>query len=310
MRFLIIPALLMFLASCSNSSNKTEFLSGNIQAISLLGDTLYTNSSELPERLTVRIDSLIEVAEENNQPMSALIWEARRLGYLGEYKKAVDLLTKGIEENPNNAELLRHRGHRYLSLRKFDDAISDFEKAAQLIDGTEDVVEEDGLPNALNKPTSTLHTNIYYHLGLGYYATGQFEKAHEVYKKSVDASTNNDMMVASLYWYYMSLRRDGQDESAGKALDMVEPDMDLIENSSYHKLLLVFKGEFSADALLEDENNSALDDATLGYGIGNWHYINGRTDRAISIWEGVYAEKESWASFGYVASEVDLARLK
>lgn len=310
MRFLSLSFLLFLFINCSNSSTKNHTLPDNVQAISLLGDTLYTNSSTLPERLTIRIDSLIDVAENNNKPMSALIWEARRLGYLGEYRKATSLLTSAIEKEPNNAELLRHRGHRYLGLREFDNAISDFEKATKLIEGKEDIVEEDGLPNALNKPTSTLHTNIWYHLGLGYYAKGEFEKAHNAYKESVDASTNNDMLVASLYWYYMSLRRDGHDEQAGKALEMVNTDMDLIENSSYHKLLLVFKGEFAAEALLEDENNSALDDATIGYGIGNWHFINNRTDRAQSIWEGVYAAKESWASFGYIASEAELARRK
>lgn len=310
MRFITLSLFIILFINCANSTQKEHSLAENVQAISLLGDTLYTPSANLPEKLTIRIDSLIGVSNKNNNPVGALIWDARRLGYLGEYRKAADLLTSGLSENPNNAELLRHRGHRYLTLRKFDDAISDFEKAARLIAGTDDVVEEDGLPNALNKPTSTLHTNIYYHLGLAYYAKGEFEKAHKVYKKSVDASTNNDMMLASLYWYYMSLRRDGLDEQAGKALDLVSADMEVIENSSYQSLLLVFKGEFSADALLEDENNSALDAATIGYGIGNWHYINGRTDRAYAIWQNVYTAQESWASFGYIASEAELARRK
>lgn len=45
----------------------------------------------------------------------------------------------------------------------------------------------------------------------------------------------------------------------------------------------------------------------IGYGIGNWHFMNGRKKRAESIWRQVY-ESESWASFGYIASESELAR--
>ncbi len=62
-------------------------------------------------------------------------------------------------------------------IREFDRAIQDFEKAATLIEGTEDKIEPDGLPNAQNIPVSTLHTNIWYHLGLAYYLQHDLENA-------------------------------------------------------------------------------------------------------------------------------------
>ena len=68
--------------------------------------------------------------------------------------------------------------------------------------------------------------------------------------------------------------------------------------------LWVFKGEFNPDMIFDSEGD-ALSNATIGYGIGNWHYINGRTNRAIEIWNEVY-EAGNWASFGFIASEVEL----
>lgn len=306
MKYLSVVIFAGLILACSAPAPNFTTLPEGVQTVSLLGDTLQTNSAMLPQELAERIDSLILLERSRDAETEAVIWEARYLGYNGEYRKAVDLLSKRIEQDSKNPALYRHRGHRYISLRVFDLAIKDLEKAAELIKGTEDVVEQDGLPNEMNSPTSSLHTNIWYHLGLAYYLTGDFEKAQKAYIECINASTNDDMMIAALYWYYMSLRRDGQDEFAGKVIDPVRSEMDIIENDSYHKLLLVFKGEFDPNALLDTETD-ALSNATVGYGIGNWHYINGRKDRAMEIWQNVY-DAGNWSAFGFIASEAELAK--
>ena len=71
----------------------------------------------------------------------SIIWLGRRTGYLGRYGEAIAIYTKGIERYPNDARFYRHRGHRYLSVRKFDLAVRDFEKAAELTRGKPDEVE-------------------------------------------------------------------------------------------------------------------------------------------------------------------------
>ena len=211
-----------------------------MQAISLVGDTLYTTLAELPVKLEARIDSLINVAEANNDDLATMmIWQARKKGYKGEYRVSIDLLTYAISSFPEDARLYRHRGHRYLTLRQLDLAIADFKKAATLIEGKEDIVEPDGLPNAQNMPTSTLQSNIWYHLGLAYYLKGDYKNAQSAYENCLKVSLNNDMKVATTYWYYMTLRKAGKDELAGKILATIPTELDLIENTSYHKLLLV-----------------------------------------------------------------------
>lgn len=303
--FLLLPFLLM---ACQNQEQQPEFesLPLSAQTISLLGDTLKTDIQPLSERFLIRIDSLSKLAFQEDRIVGQLIWEGRKTAYSGDYRQAVQLFTDAINQFPNEPRLYRHRGHRYITLRAFDFAIRDFQRAARLFEGQEDITEKDGLPNEQDIPLSTLQTNTWYHLGLAHFLKGEYEQANLAYEKGLQATRNTDMRVAFLYWKYMSLRKMGRDAEAGQLLEPVTADMNLIENTSYHELLLVFKGMFTPDEILA-EKNSELDNATLGYGLGFWHDINGRTDRAKQIWEQVY-EAGNWAAFGFIASEVELAK--
>ncbi len=308
-RIIVILLFVGIVFSCTNPQPHFVDLPEDVQAISLLGDSLRSNAN-LPESLTTRIDSLIELNASQGDIASATIWSARLSAYNGEYKKTIATLSDNIKPEYSSQEMarfLRHRGHRFITLREFGLAITDFETAASLMVESEDRVEEDGLPNSQNLPLSSLYTNVWYHLGLAYYLTSDFETAIRAYKQCFDASTNDDMRVAALYWQYMSLRKLGRDEEAGKLLDLVSANMNIIENDSYLNLLLVFKGEFEPDHLLNGDGDE-LTNATVGYGIGFWHDINGRHDRANQIWQDVY-DAGNWASFGYIASEVELASL-
>ncbi|NGP77408.1 tetratricopeptide repeat protein [Balneolaceae bacterium YR4-1] len=303
----LLLALLLFFGCSSETKVEPK---QNYQTISALGDTLYAPDldPETEAQFTTNLQSARAQYEANPDDADAIIWFGRRTAYLGNYRKAVEIFSEGIEKHPEDARMYRHRGHRYITLREFDKAIEDLETAAELIKGTEDVVEPDGLPNTRNMPRSTLHTNTWYHLGLARYLSGSFDNAADAYRNCLEASTNDDMVVATSYWLYMTLKRAGHDGLAGEVLKPITQDMELLENESYHKLLLVFKGDFDEKSLL-DNAATPLDNATIGYGIGNWHYVNGRTDRAEEIFREVY-QSSNWAAFGYIAAEVDLARLE
>lgn len=302
--FLILSFLLI---SCQSEKKQPDFesLPLSAQTISLLGDTLKTDIQAIPQQYLIRIDSLSKLAFQEDRMLDHMIWEARKTAYAGDYRQAVQLFTDAINQFPNEPRLYRHRGHRYITLRAFDLAINDFQRAARLFEGEEDITEKDGLPNDQDIPLSTLQTNTWYHLGLAHFLKGEYEQANLAYENGLQIARNNDMQVAFLYWKYMSLRKSGKDTEAGKLLEQISPDMNLIENTSYHELLLVFKGVFSPDQILSEEN-SELDNATLGYGLGFWHHINGRTERAEQIWQRVY-DAGNWAAFGYIASEAELA---
>ena len=84
--------------------------------------------------------SIVNYFENKNSP-EALIWYGRRVAYLGYYKEAINIFTLGIKNFPNDARFYRHRGHRYISTRQYDNAIIDFKKAIELIDGAQDQIE-------------------------------------------------------------------------------------------------------------------------------------------------------------------------
>ena len=99
----------------------------------------------------------------------------RRLGYLGRYRDAIAIFSRGIAKFPDDVRLLRYRGHRYITVREPDKAIADLAKADELIRsrGLKDAPEPDGIPGPPGSTPSTLFFNVYYHLGLAHYLKGR-----------------------------------------------------------------------------------------------------------------------------------------
>jgi tetratricopeptide (TPR) repeat protein len=246
---------------------------------------------------------------EKSPNADSTIWLGRRTAYLGNYREAIRIFTEGVEKFPSDARFYRHRGHRLITLRCFDEAIKDFEKAAQLVKGKTDEIEPDGLPNARNSPTSTLQSNIWYHLGLAYYLKGDFKRALRAYREAEKVSRNADMLVATTHWLYMTLRRLGREKEANKALEPIKDDLDIIENTDYYKLIKLYQGKLKAEDLLKEIGAQAntLSNASLGYGLGNWFLYNGQRDEAVKIFRQIISGNQ-WASFGFVAAEAELKR--
>jgi tetratricopeptide (TPR) repeat protein len=278
----------------------------------LLGDTLRPLSlaPEARQRHEERLAQARADVARSPGNVDAMIWLGRRTAYLGNYRDAIEIFTRAIAQTPDDARLYRHRGHRYITVRELDRALGDFERAAELTAGKLDEIEPDGLPNARNIPTSTLQSNIWYHLALTHYLQGNFPRALEAYRQCMALSTNDDMRVATAHWLYMTLRRMGRDEEAAAVLTPITREMDIIENGSYHQLLLMYKGEVAPEALLSPAKgeDAALSDATVTYGVANWHLYNGRRAEAEALFRHVIAGGQ-WPSFGYIAAEAELRRL-
>ena len=247
-------------------------------------------------------------AEPNNS--DALIWVGRRLSYLGRFSEAIEIYTAGIKKFPRDARLYRHRGHRYITLRKFDLAIADFQKAVSLIKGLPDEVEPDGQPNARNIPTGTLQFNIWYHLGLAQYLTGRNKDALKSYRECLKVSKNPDSLVATTHWLYMTLRRLNRETEAGQVLEPIHAKMEVIENDGYYKLVLMYKGLADAEVLLAEtlKQPSSPGSLSILYGLANWHHYNGRTEKSAELLRQIVSS-DQWTSFGYIAAESDLKRL-
>jgi tetratricopeptide (TPR) repeat protein len=287
-----------------------EALPDGAEAVSFMGDALY--APELSEGIRENHTRLYEEAEaalaESPEDVDALIWMGRRTAYLGRYRDALDIYTRAMRLHPDDARLYRHRGHRHVSVRELDKAITDFRRAAELTRGKPDEIEPDGLPNEAGIPTSTLQFNIWYHLGLALYLKGDFEAAADAYATCADVSEHPDSKVATAYWRTMTLRRLGREAEARAVMADITPDMEVIESGGYLDLILLHKGERAVDDILGPPEEVTLASATAGYGVGAWYLIEGDREEAHRVFQRVLAGADQWAAFGFIAAEAELSR--
>lgn len=298
----LLLALLLPLA-CAGPGPGT----GACEAVSLLGEPLLAPrlaEAVLRERTARLSEARAALAAEPTE--KNLVWVGRHLAYLGRYREAVEAYSEGLARFPASYRLRRHRGHRYLTLRRLDEALADLSVAAHLVEGVPDEVEPDGLPNARGIPRGTTNGNIYYHLGLVQYLQADHEASRAAFERCLGFATNDDMQCAARYWLFLNLRRLGRVDEARAVLEPVSPDMEIFENFGYRDLLLLFKGQRTPAEVTSAEGD-AIADATLAYGVSMWHELEGRPAEARRLREELVAG-DSWAAFGFLAAEADLAR--
>lgn len=310
MRLGLIAAVTLIAAGCAASAERsfTRDTAPRAEAMSLLGRPLFAPG--IPPEARGRMEQELAAAraryERDPNDADAIIWLGRRLAYLGYYRDAIDVFSEGIRKHPGDARMYRHRGHRLITTRQIARAVADLETAAILMRDRPDEVEPDGQPNRYNIPTSTLKSNIWYHLALAHYLRHDFETALGVWRRAVDAADNDDMLVAGSDWLYMTLRRLGQEPEAEAVLERITPDMRILENDAYHRRLLMYKGLIPPDSVLPADTRDPVQLATYGYGIANWHLYNGDRYAAEVLFRRIL-EGPNWAAFGYIAAEAEVA---
>ncbi|MEM7163863.1 MAG: hypothetical protein AAF581_00275 [Planctomycetota bacterium] len=301
-------ALLTLLAGCRGTGTQE----GNGQ--SLLGRPL--GRTTFDDATRVRLEGQLAAAYArwlaDSADEDAIIWYGRRLAYLSRYDEAIDVYTRGLKLHPRSARLLRHRGHRYISIRQFDHAIADFRQAQQT--GQPNQIEQDGAPNKYNVPLTTTYGNILYHLGLAYYLSGDYERALEAYDARLDIDANDDNVVSTAYWRYLILQRLGRRDAARAAVAGVHESMRILENNVYQQLCLLYNGTLSrqdfdrAPAAGEGTSPASVLGATASYGLSMFDYHRGDRGAARALWEEIVASDGQYA-FGTIAAEAELARL-
>ncbi|MDT8342578.1 MAG: hypothetical protein RQ751_13790 [Longimicrobiales bacterium] len=318
--FLLLTAVLALAAPACRpepvgeaESNAAISRPDGVEAISLLGEPL--TAPDLPDAVRAAFQENLLVARAaydlDRADADAIIWLGRRTAYLGRYREAIEIYSRGLVLHPDEARLLRHRGHRWITVREFDRAIEDLKTAVRLIEGTEDRVEPDGLPNAAGIPTTTLHFNVWYHLGLAHYLKGEFEQALLAWQACLDVARHDDARVAATYWLHTTLRRLGLEERARQLRMEVDPATELLENDGYLEVLLLHRGLHTADEVLGTAADVEVDPVaapTVAYGVAMWHWLEGRREEGYRMMERIVRDRGQWAAFGYVAAEAELAR--
>ena len=258
-----------------------------------------------PERMTAELEVAEERYEQAAEDEDAIVWYGRRLAYLGRFEEAQDVYARGLEIHPGSVRLLRHRGHRWITMRQFERAREDLERAAELCAGHADVIEPDGMPNELGIPRSTLQGNVHYHLALARFLLRDFAGAAASWAACRNLATNDDMYCAAAHWEWSTLSRLGREAEAAAVLEPVHEDMEILENHAYHQLLLLYAGQREVDSLLTTPTDGEPQSAALQFGLAHFLSLRGELERAGAIYTELATRGSN--AFGCIAAEAEIA---
>jgi tetratricopeptide (TPR) repeat protein len=231
------------------------------------------------------------------------VWVGRRLGYLGRFRDAIAELSRGLSAWPDEPHLLRHRGHRYITVRDFEAARRDLQRAAEVVRGQPDEIEPDGQPVEGRPPHSTLQFNVHYHLGLACFLLGDFAAAEAAWRDCLAVVRNDEARVAVTHWLWCALARQGRKEAAAPLLAAIPAEPDVVENVSYLQLCRLYAG-------VEDVKNLRVVvnpwSAALDFGVAHRAFVLGETGAEAELRR--VAMRADWPSFGVIAAEALLAQ--
>ena len=203
-----------------------------------------------------------------------------------QFREAIQTFTRAMAIAPNDPMLYRWRGHRYLSVREFDKARADLTKGLAL--------------------DSTIY-GILYHLGIVRFVRGDFAGAAQMFTRAQPRAPDAGELAGSTDWLWMSLMRAGRKAEA-EAMLARRPDSLPVDNA-YARRLKLYRGEIGPEAVITPADTADVQAATLAYGLGNWYLVRGDTAKAKSYFERS-VKSGGWPGFGFIASEVELKRLK
>jgi tetratricopeptide (TPR) repeat protein len=208
-----------------------------------------------------------------------------------QFREAIATFTRGLEIEPDNALLLRWRGHRYLSVREIDRALADLTRGSK-IDGT--------------------IYGIWYHLGVVQHLRGQFGDAAASFAKALPIAPDAGELQGSVDWLWMSLSRAGRGAEAKAMLDLMHDKKSTFKpiTNAYTRRLQLYRGEIGPDAVVTAADTDDVQIATLAYGLGNWYLVRGDKAQARQWFERSVQARDGWPGFGFIVSEEELRRLR
>lgn len=238
--------------------------------------------------------------------------KALNLGYV---ENALQVLSKGIDQFPNTADLYYYRGMAAVIGRQFPEAVSDFWKAGKAIEGQRDARGILDKTEEEKKIDATLQYEIYKWMGLAFQCQGDFTNAEKMYEVCGDFSTNSDLYCMSYYWQYQAYMRAGREKDATSILGSVTPKMYISASTQpYLDALLYFKGEKSeADLVnLNEAPKSSIEAngwSIKAYAIAVKALLEKKESRFVEVLDKIVATP-FWNQAAFIAAEADHHRLK
>lgn len=205
-----------------------------------------------------------------------------------QFREAIATYTRGIAIAPSNAQLYRWRWHRYLSVREHDLALADFTRGMAL--------------------DSNVY-GIWYHLGVLHFLKGEFAQAATAFARGRTIPPNPGELAGCYDWGWISLMRAGRRDEARALLAGMPDSVPRAAANAYGQRLRLYKGELRPEDVITAGDTVDVQLATLAFGLGNWHLIEGDTARARSLFSRAVASG-GWPGFGFMAAEAELRRVR
>ncbi len=303
----LFPVFLLAVFSCAPKQEQQDTNTDptSAEAVSFSGQPLFAPKADSVTRH--KADSVITaIKDKGGLSEEDYIRMGQQLVASNRFKAAVDVYSEGLQKFPNSFKLLRHRGHRYISIRQLDKAIIDLNRAEELIRDQPDVPEYDASGNI----TGTYQHWIWYHIGLCYFFNQAYIQAAPAFEKCLEASRNNKNIVGTSDWLYNMYMRLGEKEKAMKLLDPITPDFDTDREHPYFKRVMLYKGVITPEELVDvnqDPAKMSVSDVTKMYGLANWYAYQGDKEKAMNLYQKIVQSENGWPGFAYAAAEKELA---
>jgi tetratricopeptide (TPR) repeat protein len=296
----------------------------SLQGTSLLGERMVTypgrNANVAPVETLARAASDAKAAFDADMTVDNATWYGRILFYQGYTKESLAVYDAALKRFPNSPKLLRHRAHRYFSLRQFDKSIQDGLRAAKLYEGQPLEREKLG-PDYFPATPDIVQFYLYYHLGQAYFAKRDYDNAAKWFTKSGETSMferDLENRTASTYWRYLSLARGGRMIEATKLIDDFDVRLFHLHpkggSDVYFDAIQLFKGNRAANSFFSNTDsgrafaNADATAASTAYSLANYHLLMGNRADA-KQWLKRAMQIESWSFFARVQAEADWVAL-
>jgi tetratricopeptide (TPR) repeat protein len=231
-------------------------------------------------------------------PDDPRLWLAKglELTALNSHYEAVEAYSWGLYWDGNQAELLLARGRRYISLRRWPEALADLAAAARL--------EPEKFDN-------------WYYQGVTLALLGDYQKAAAAFELCLPIARAGDESYLSpaAVWLWLLYTRLGRREEAAAAVAQVTPETkELTPAPSYKKIALLYKGAAAPDDFI-DESQLTSDDPrallyyiTETYHLANYYYANGNVETSNELLRKLkLIDKHNYA-FAYMLARQDMER--
>ena len=199
-----------------------------------------------------KIAQLREALSQN--PQDAEAWLELGAAYSqSEFETAIRAYSRAIALAPFNGEYYFHRGRKYLSTDRYEEALADFHTSLWL-------EQSDAQP--------------WHYLGVALYYLKMYEEAARYFRDALamNKKTGDPCIWPEIDWVWMSLQRAGDAAGARAALDLVADDeWSSADDMAYKKRVRLYKGLISLENYLDDLNREdILDEITELYGAVNY----------------------------------------